>query len=76
MSGRCIARRIAYLCWALMLVAGLSFNSAQAEALHSTCGATCTAQCGDGNCKRFMDLGCSCFYRCSDGSGGTAVCVI
>ncbi len=76
MSGRSIARRLAYLCWALMLVAGLSFNSAQAEALHSGCGETCTAACGDGECKLFVDMGCTCFYRCSDGTGGSAVCVI
>lgn len=76
MPSRAFGRRIAYFFWALLLVAGLSFNSAQAEALHSSCVSTCEAQCGDGNCKRAMDLGCTCFWRCSNGSSGTAVCVI
>jgi len=76
MSERSFARRIAYLCWALLLVAGLSFNSAQAQALHTSCGDICVNTCGEGKCRRAMDTGCTCFWRCTNGSGGSAVCTI
>jgi len=76
MSVRLFTRRIAYLCWALLLVAGLSFNTAQAEALHSSCTDVCESNCGDGKCRRAMQSGCTCFWRCTNGSGGKAVCVI
>jgi len=76
MLRRSLTRRIAYLCWALMLVAGLSFNGAQAQALHSSCASTCESECGEGKCRRFMDSGCTCFWRCTNGSSGSAICMI
>ena len=76
MSGRSCTRRIAYLCWALLLVAGLSFNTAQAEAVHGSCGDICVSECGEGKCRRAIDMGCTCFYRCTNGGSGTAICVV
>jgi len=76
MTGRPVARRIAYLVWALLLAGALSFSSAQAEALHGDCGDTCLNNCGEGNCSRAVDLGCTCYWRCTNGSSGKAVCVL
>ena len=76
MPGRSLTTRAAYFCWALLLVAGLSFNSAQAEALHGACADICVNDCGEGKCRTAYDTGCTCFWRCTNGSGGSAVCVI
>jgi hypothetical protein len=76
MSGLSSTRRIAYFCWALLLVAGLSFNSAQAEALHSGCVSICENECGEGECKVAVDLGCTCLWQCNGGGSGTAICAI
>ena len=74
--GSRLLRRSLLLVWALALAAGLSFNTAQAEALHSSCASQCSETCGAGECKRAVDLGCTCLMTCSDGSSHTAICVL
>jgi hypothetical protein len=76
MPGRTFSRRLLYLLWALLLVGGLSFNTAQAEALHSSCQQICEDNCGAGGCKSAIAMGCTCFYRCNGGGSGSAACAL
>lgn len=72
-----LTRRIAYFCWALLIVAGLSFNSAQAEALHNECADICESQCGgEGKCRDSRGSGCVCRWSCSGGGSGVSICLI
>jgi hypothetical protein len=69
-------RRILLVVWALALSTALSFSVAQATAVHASCQTVCEQNCGGSGCKRSYDMGCTCIWRCNNGSNGVAVCAL
>ena len=65
-----------FVCWACVLIFGLSFELANAASLDNGCRGTCNRMCrGSDGCANSSPMGCSCEYECGDGTSGSTTCM-
>ena len=61
------------LCGLLLL--GIAHEQALANELDADCGAVCARGCaGEGGCRLFRQVGCSCRFTCQSGAQGGTIC--
>lgn len=76
MQNRAQLRKWVLVIWACLLAFGLSYQLAEAEALHSSCRQACKFICGADSCDGYVQVGCDCHYLCSNGASGVSQCVL